>query len=607
MATLANSRIYACLLLLGKRQRQKIILMTLAQIVVNLLDLFGVAIVGLLGALTVNGIKSQQPSSRITQILEFANLDSFSFQLQVAILGLVVVFSMMLRTFLSIYFARKTLFFLAHQGAQISSKLISKLLAQDLMKVQKRTTQENLYAVTAGVNIVVLGAIGSAVLLIADISLLFFMLFGLFVVDPTVALTTLTLFGAIAYGLYKFMHLRAAKLGANQMDLTIKSNSSLLDAINSYRELVVLNRRSYITSQIAVQRSSLADMTAELQFMPNLSKHLIESMVILSAMIISAIQFIVQDSTQAISTLAVFLAAGSRIAPAVLRLQQSAVQIRSSIASASSTLDLSLELENVEPLPIENIEFERNYEGFNPVVSLKNVNFSYPSSSETLIQNLNLEINAGDFVAIVGPSGEGKSTIVDLMLGIVKPSSGKVMISNLDPIDAYANWPGAVAYVPQDVYLFEGTVKDNLCLGFNSELIDEDQLKQVLLACKLDFLFESNNQGLLTQVGEAGTKLSGGQRQRLGIARALVSRPKLLITDEATSALDSETESSVADSLLSLRGFSTIVMIAHRLSSVRLANRVMYIQDGRIRASGTFSEVRSAIPEFDEQAKLIGL
>jgi ABC-type multidrug transport system fused ATPase/permease subunit len=607
MQRLEKSRVYACLLTLGKRERQKIILMTFAQIVVNLLDLFGVAIVGVLGALTVNGIKSQQPGSRITQILEFAHLDTFSFQLQVAILGFVVVLSMMLRTLLSIYFARKTLFFLAHQSAEISSILVSKLLAQDLLKVQKRTTQENLYSVTTGVNIVVLGVIGSGVLLIADLSLLIFMLFGLFVVDPIVALTTLTLFGAIAYGLFKFMHLRAAKLGANQMHLTIQSNNSLLDAINSYRELVVLNRRSYVSSQIAHQRVSLADMTAELQFMPSLSKHLIESTVILAAMIISAIQFIVQDSTQAIATLAVFLAAGSRIAPAVLRLQQSAIQIRSSMASASPTLDLSLELQFIKPLPVDKLQFDRKYEGFKPGIKLENVNFCYPGSSQALIKDLNLEIKAGDFVAIVGPSGGGKSTLVDLVLGIIKPNSGIVTISGLQPLDTYEKWPGAVAYVPQDVYLFDGSVKENLCLGYNSELIDEVQLEQVLRETKLDFLFETHNHGILTQVGEAGAKLSGGQRQRLGIARALISRPKLLITDEATSALDSETEASLADSLLSLKGSSTIVMIAHRLSSVRLANCVVYIQDGQIRATGTFGEVRSQIPEFDEQAKLMGL
>ena len=607
MQRLEKSRIYACLLTLGKRERKKIILMTFAQIVVNLLDLFGVAIVGVLGALTVNGIKSQQPGSRITQILEFAHLDTFSFQLQVAILGFVVVLSMMLRTLLSIYLARKTLFFLANQSAKISSILVSKLLAQDLLKVQKRTTQENLYAVTTGVNIVVLGVIGSGVLLIADLSLLIFMLFGLFVVDPIVALTTLTLFGAIAYGLFKFMHLRAAKLGANQMHLTIQSNNSLLDAINSYRELVVLNRRSYVSRQIAHQRVSLADITAELQFMPSLSKHLIESTVILAAMIISAIQFIVQDSTQAIATLAVFLAAGSRIAPAVLRLQQSAIQIRSSMASASPTLDLSLELQFVKPLSVEKLEFDRNYVGFKPGIKLENVNFSYPGSSQALIKDLSLEIKAGDFVAIVGPSGGGKSTLVDLILGIIKPNSGLVTISGLQPLDTYENWPGAVAYVPQDVYLFDGSVKENLCLGYNSELIDEEQLKKVLRETKLDFLFETHNRGVLTQVGEAGTKLSGGQRQRLGIARALISRPKLLITDEATSALDSETEASLAESLLSLKGSSTIVMIAHRLSSVRLANCVVYIQDGQIRATGTFAEVRSQIPEFDEQARLMGL
>ena len=607
MQRLENSKTYACLLALGTRERQRIILMTLAQIFINLLDLLGVAIVGVLGALAVTGIKSQLPESSVMQILTIAHLESVSFQMQIAILGLLVVMLMMLRTVLSIYFARKTLLFLAHRSAEISSNLISKFLAQDLLKVQKRTTQENLYAVTTGVNIVVLGVIGSFVLLVADISLLIFMLFGLFVVDPIVAFTTFALFGAIAYGLYKFMHLRAQEIGAQQMSLTIKSNGSLLNAINSYRELVVLNRRNYVTSQIALQRNSLATLTAELQFMPNLSKYLIESTVVLAAIIISAIQFMVQDSTQAIATLAVFLAAGSRIAPAVLRLQQSAVQIRSSIASATSTLDLIQELSTVEYLPKDTSEYDQNYDGFVPTISLESVNFSYPGSNQNLIKDLNLEIKAGDFVAIVGPSGSGKSTIVDLILGIIKPTSGQVSISNLDPLETFSKWPGAVAYVPQDVYLTDGTVRENLCLGYDSDLIAEADYTQVLSETKLDFFFEPHNQGLETQVGEAGTKLSGGQRQRLGIARALISRPKLLVTDEATSALDSETEASLAESLLSIKGSSTILMIAHRLSSVRQANCVIYIQDGEIRATGTFNEVRLKIPEFDEQARLMGL
>jgi ABC-type multidrug transport system fused ATPase/permease subunit len=607
MVRLKKSKIYVCLLALGKQERHKVIVMTLAQIVVNLLDLFGVAIVGVLGALTVTGIKSQQPGSRVSEILHVAHLESYSFQVQVAVLGLVVVISMMLRTLLSIYFARKTLFFLAHRSATISSTLTSKLLSQDLLKVNKRTTQENLYAVTTGVNIVVLGVIGSLVLLVADLSLLIFMLLGLFVVDPLVALTTFILFGAIALGLYKFMHVRAQEIGAQQMDLTIKSNNSLLDAINSYRELVVLNRRGYVTNQIAAQRGALAGMTAELQFMPNLSKYLIESTVVLAAIIISAIQFIVQDSTHAIATLAVFLAAGSRIAPAVLRFQQGAIQIRSSIASANSTLDLIVELEYTDTLKSDPSIFDREYEGFVPEIKLENVSFSYPDSSQQLIKNLNLNIDAGDFVAIVGPSGAGKSTLVDLLLGIVTPSSGNVAISNHNPLETFSMWPGAVSYVPQNVYLIDGTVKENLCLGYDSELINDDEFRRVLSDTKLNFLFDSHNQGLETPVGEAGTKLSGGQRQRLGIARALISRPKLLITDEATSALDSETEASLAESLLSLKGSSTIVMIAHRLSSVRLANRVIYIHDGEIKATGTFGEVRKQIPEFDEQAKLMGL
>jgi len=607
VAKYRDSLLARCLRVVSLKDRRKIVLVTILQIFINLLDLVGVAVVGVLGALTITGIRSQQPGTRVSALLSTLQLDGIQFQKQVAILGGLAMCALIIRTVLSIYFTKRTLRFLANRSALISGDLVSKLLSRPLLEIQTRSTQENLYAVTTGVSIITVGVIGSLVMSVADVSLLVIMIAALFVVDPTVSVTTTLLFGAIGFGLYRFMHVRVASIGATQMDLSIKGNDSILDALNSYRELVVSNRRGVAAQKILTQRLALANLTADLQFMPTLSKYLIESTVVLAAVIISAIQFLLQDSTRAIATLAVFLAAGSRIAPAVLRLQQNSLQIRNSLAASSSTLEILEEYKNLNTLDGNDLRNNQRHSGFKPSVSVRNVNFSYPGTTTEVLKDINLEVSPGDFVAITGISGSGKSTLVNLSLGVMDPKSGEIKISGTPPLDAFKEWPGAVGYVPQDVYLIQGTIRDNFEIGLNESQNQDDRYIKALVDAKMEFIFSPPSLGLDTMVGENGTKLSGGQRQRLGIARALTTSPQLLVLDEATSSLDSETESELTESIQALKGSSTIIMIAHRLSTVRQADKVVYLNEGRIQAIGTFEEVRSQVPNFDNQAKLMGL
>jgi len=602
-----KSTIGRCFSVLEKNDQKKIFLVTLIQIISSLMDLFGVALIGVLGALAVSGVESGKPGGRIRGVIKFMHLTNMSFQTQVGLVGLLATFVLVGRTAFSIIFSRRTLYFLSRRGAKISSELTSQLLGRSLLFIQSRTTQETLYAITTGVTAVTLGVLGTAVMMIADLSLLIVMAIGLLLLDPSIAISTIALFSIIGFSMYRMMNVRARTLGILNSDLTIKSAEKISEVLTAYRESVVRNRREFYARTIGITRMEIADTLAAMQFMPNVSKYVIETSVILGALVVGGIQFLTKDAVHAVGTLSVFLAAGTRIAPAVMRIQQGAIQVRSSLGSAGPTLDLIQDLKPNKPIVIQKDELDLEHNGFEPTVELQNVSFTYPERNQPAVRNLNLSIAAGQSIAIVGPSGAGKTTLVDILLGVIAPDAGEVKISGASPLLAVEKWPGAVAYVPQDVTISNGTFRENVALGYPPDVSEDYLVRAALEKAHLESLIESFPGGMDTPVGERGAKLSGGQRQRLGIARAFFTNPRLLVLDEATSALDSETEGAIAESIRTLKGEVTTILIAHRLSSVRFVDKVVYMSEGQIIAMGSFEEVKSRIPEFEKQARLLGL
>lgn len=593
--------------LLSRSDQRKIFLVLLIQIGLGLLDLIAVASVGILGALAVNGVQSRGPGERVSSFLEFIGLENFTFQNQVAILGALAALVLILRTLLSIYFSRLTMFFLSRRGAIVSARLMKQLLAQPLLVIQERSTQETLYAITYGVASITLGVLATFVTLVSDASLLIIMAVGLFAVDPTTAAITFLIYGLVAYLLYALMHKRARRLGMRNSTLTIEGNELILQVLDSYREATVRNRRPYYGEKIAESRLSLANLAAEMNFMPNISKYAIEITMVLSALVISAFQFVFQDATRAIATLAVFMTAATRIGPAVLRMQQGLILIKNSLGTANPTLDLIERLAKLPSLDEKVSPLQLVHEGFTGAISVSDVNLKYPTRDKSALSGINLTINKGDFVAFVGPSGAGKTSLADVILGVIKPSSGRVLISGLEPELAIREWPGAIAYVPQDISIVGGTIRENVALGYEDHEMHDELIWGALGKAQLEDLVSNFPLKIDEKVGERGTRISGGQRQRLGIARALYTNPSVIVFDEATSALDGETEANLSQTINGLRGEMTIIMIAHRLSTVRSADLVVYLEDGVIVAQGTFQEVRDAVPGFDRQAKLMGL
>jgi ABC-type multidrug transport system fused ATPase/permease subunit len=592
---------------LTRSEKKKLISVTIVQVALGFLDLIGIALVGILGALAVVGVQSRDPGNRVNSALNFLNLENSSFQFQVATLGILAGLLLVLRTLLSVIFTRRILLYLSLRGARISSDLISKILAQDISGVNKRDKQGTVYTVTSGVSAIVIGVIATSITLISDLALLIVIITGLFVIDYQVALIIFTFFASIGFLLYRLMSVRARSLGMENAEIALFSNQKIIEVLESYRESVVRNRRDYYSRVISKSRYDLARIQAETDFMPNVSKYVIEIALVIGALLISAVQFLAQDAEQAVSTLAIFLAAGSRIAPAVLRIQQASIQIGNSVGFAAPTLQMIEELKDEEKISAGQDTLHLEHNDFCSNISISDLSVRYSNKSEPAVSNISLDISEFTVTALVGPSGAGKTTLVDAILGVVSPEKGEIKISGHDPLESISRWPGAISYVPQDVKIFSGTVAENVALGFPSEHIDISQIKKSLAAAHLLEFTMSLPQGLDTQVGDGGSNLSGGQRQRLGIARALYTNPKLLILDEATSALDGETEAEITDAIYSLKGRTTLIIIAHRLSTIMNADLVIYMQDGIIRSQGKFEEVRASTPDFDRQAQLMGI
>jgi ABC-type multidrug transport system fused ATPase/permease subunit len=584
------------------RTRRRVLVLALIQSAIGCLDLAGVAAMGLLGALSVTGVQSRGPGERVTSALQILNLEDFSFQGQIVAIALSALLLLIIKTLISVYVTNRTMQFLARQGAYLSKDYLVRLLGDAKALQSGITSQKIVFSLTEGIQSIALRMIASAVGIISDVSLVILLFFGMFFLDPLLAIATLLSFSAIGLYVYRATHLESAQLGKLDSQLSIERNEQIQSALNLYRELVVLNARSEYSERIGRIQLDSALTSARLGFIPYIGKYVIEASLLVVAVLIAGMEFFVTDAVHAIAAMSVFLAAGSRIAPAMLRLQQNATNVRISTSQASPTFEL---IKTLAPIPKPRAVnlFD---ETFDASIKVENVSFTYPSRFIPSILNVNFEILSGQHVAIVGPSGSGKSTLVDLILGVVEPDLGSVEISGLDPKSTFAHWPGKVGYVPQNVVILNGNIRTNLVLASHLEVDDSLILETLSMVGLRDFVL-SLPSGIETVIHENGKNLSGGQRQRLGIARALLASPQLLILDEATSSLDSQTENEITKLLSNMSTEITLISIAHRLSSVKSADLVIYIEDGKVKSKGSFEFVRNEVPDFDSQAKLLGL
>lgn len=601
--------------ILNPLSRKKVVISLIAQVALSIFDLVGVGIFGIIGSLTIRGVSQQNPGDRITQILDLMGLSSWTLQSQVIALAGSAVFLLLLRSIFSVLITRKTLMLLSRDSAEISHKIFSNLMSQDVSKVENKSLPELQYALTSGVNAITLGVLGNIIILASDLFLLSLLLIGISLIDPVTALSTVFIFGGTGLLSALILPSLSRRLSAAQTQQAISGNTLISTAVNSFREIAVRDLRMATAASLHRVRLRYSTSSADLALLPNISKYVMEASLIFGSIIVAFVEFKLKDAAQAVAGLSIFIAAGARVAPAVMRMQQSVLQINSFWAQSLPTRQLIQEFQiqitlgHLLPKAPTKPTVEKLilHSGFHPNIEINGLTYSYSDDSRTAISDITLVIPENSFTAIVGRSGSGKTTLVDLIIGAKMPQYGEVLLSKLEPKKAIATWPGAVSYVPQFISLVDGSVRENIALGLSEYQVSDEQIWDALDRANLREFVASLPGNLDCNIGERGTKLSGGQRQRLGIARALLTKPKLLILDEATSALDGESELEISTEIQAIRSNTTLVVIAHRLSTIMNASQVVYLQEGAVLAVGTFDEVRSMVPDFNRQAGLLGL
>lgn len=423
-------------------------------------------------------------------------------------------------------------------------------------------------------------------------------------VQPVIAATSLAYLLVIGAVLFFWVARRARAAGEINVAMSIRTSRLVLEIVSAMKEVTLRNKESEVAEVLAQTRVKNARARASIYFLGDLPRHALEAGLVGGFVVIGAVGMVIGGLEQAVAAVGLFALAGFRVAPSVNRFQ--AVLSRM-VAVSPYTQQVLDEVDRAEratevissrpttPLP-ESPE----------KIILSGVSFRYDPDASPAVDRVSIEIPIGASVAFVGASGSGKSTMIDLLLGLLEPTEGQILIDTVPLTEARVDWRSRVGYVPQEVAIFDATVGQNVALTWGDEY-DREKAQHALEQAQVWELIKNRDGGLDARVGERGLALSGGQRQRLGIARALYAEPLVLVMDEATSALDTATESQVTAAIAAIGNSVTKIVVAHRLATIRDADIIFFMRDGKVAGRGTFAELVAQFDDFARQAELSGL
>jgi ABC-type bacteriocin/lantibiotic exporter with double-glycine peptidase domain len=442
-------------------------------------------------------------------------------------------------------------------------------------------------------------ALTATVGIITDLMLLAAITAILLYTAPLVTGIAVAIFAGLVLGVQRLLRARQSRIGEEMAEAGLQAWAFMIPGLNGFREARLASSAEVFVEGFRRAKMRGAHAGQQMGIVSEAPRYALEIGFVLAVGGMSIVLFMTGTTADALTVLGVFAAASLRGVPTLYRVAGSLATVR---ANRVSLRILATTLEELDGAPRHD---ERpsgiRYEGD---ITIQGVSFHYPDSDQLVLDDVSLIIPAKQTTAFVGSSGAGKSTLMDLVLGLLEPTSGTIECGGRSILDDRAAWYAGLGVVPQDVFLTNDTVAANIAFGVAADGVDRDRVREVIRIARLDELVASLPEGIETQVGERGVRLSGGQRQRLGLARALYARPSVLVLDEATSALDNVTEHEITETLAGLSGSLTVIIVAHRLSTVRDADTLVFLKDGHVDAQGTFASVRQTSADF---ARLVQL
>lgn len=462
---------------------------------------------------------------------------------------------------------------------RISSKLLNAYLQESYLFHVEHNSAELLRNVNTDVSIFFLVVLGM-LQLFTEISVCMVLVIFLLFMDVWVTIGVSVLLGIFALGFMKLFRVRLKEMGLKSRNHQAEMNKWMLQAMGGIKEIKVMDSESFFGKQYEKSYYLYSESQRKYSLLGILPRPVLEMFCVTGLLTVVIIRLLCGVKlNNFIPTLSVFAIAAFRMLPSFNRItnnmntvmfNRTAVdRIYSDLKQAERHVDEKKLKDEVE------IDFQKE-------ISVEDLVFSYPETENPVLNRINLKIPKNRFVAFIGPSGAGKTTLADLILGVLEPQEGKVSVDGKDIRSGMTSWHRKLGYIPQSIYIMDDTLRNNVAFGIPEEEIDDVKVWKALEEAQMKEFVETLENGLDTNIGEGGMRLSGGQRQRIGIARVLYNDPQILILDEATSALDMETESAVMGAIESFNGNKTLIIIAHRLSTVEDCDIVYKVEDQKV-------------------------
>ena len=555
--------------LLSKNEKKALLILSILLLIGMFLEVLGLGI--LLPLITL--ILDPKKLNSIFDQLGFLSINQLEYNEKVLLSLISIIIVYLIKASFQILITHRQNFIIERLGADLGSKLYQKYLYQDYIQHINGNLSDLIKNTQVEINNFILFC-RAVLMLFVEITLIFSVLITIIYIEPIGAVLVGIFFGILSFFYFQITKRRIKNWGNERQVFDKNISKIVLESLSGVKEIKISMKESYFKNLHLENINGRVKVSSNHQTFTQLPRIYLELITVFGLIIFIQIMFFKgDDSTKIITTLGIFIAATFRMIPSINRMLSSLQNLK---YYSSSVEIIFNEFKDYFKTKYDNkdlisIPFSKN-------IKIENLTFSY--KKQIILNDINLNIQKGDVIGIIGSSGSGKSTFIDLINGLLKPSMGEILVDGIDINKEKNDWKKNIGYVGQDIFLIDDTIKKNIAFGIEESEIDIKMLNEALLSSKLNAFIDTLEYGLNTKVGDRGIQLSGGQKQRIAIARALYSNPGFLIFDEATASLDEETEREIMKSIYDLKGDKTIIMIAHRLGTLKNCDKIFEIKQG---------------------------